>query len=112
MSCSASKPSLPNGRSHRFVNDLSVFLLNIRKPFIDQASAQSPWVSVNGAQLTVIAETVPVSSALPNALSVVIPSNASSNVGVANPGYFGEHPGPFKFFWLLLILIDRHQSEF
>ncbi|KAE9394877.1 glycoside hydrolase [Gymnopus androsaceus JB14] len=55
----------------------------------DQATAQSPWFAVNGAEITVIAETVPVSSALPNALSVTIPSNASGSAGVANPGYFG-----------------------
>ncbi|KAF9077514.1 alfa-L-arabinofuranosidase precursor [Rhodocollybia butyracea] len=55
----------------------------------DQSAAQSAWHSVNGAQLTVIAETVPVSSALPNALSVVVPKGASGQVGIGNEGYFG-----------------------
>lgn len=56
----------------------------------DQTTALNAWHSVNGAQLTVIEETVPVSSALPNALSVVIPSGSSGQVGVGNEGYFGE----------------------
>ncbi|GAW06489.1 glycoside hydrolase family 51 protein [Lentinula edodes] len=55
----------------------------------DQTTALNAWHSVNGAQLTVIEETVPVSSALPNALSVVIPSGSSGQVGVGNEGYFG-----------------------
>ncbi|KAF8827781.1 hypothetical protein HHX47_DHR4000207 [Lentinula edodes] len=58
----------------------------------DQTTALNAWHSVNGAQLTVIEETVPVSSALPNALSVVIPSGSSGQVGVGNEGYFGEFP--------------------
>ncbi|KAJ4482286.1 glycoside hydrolase family 51 protein [Lentinula aciculospora] len=55
----------------------------------DQATALSAWHSVNEAQLTVIEETIPVSSALPNALSVTIPNGSSSQVGVGNEGYFG-----------------------
>ncbi|KAJ4001666.1 glycoside hydrolase family 51 protein [Lentinula boryana] len=54
-----------------------------------QTTALSAWHSVNGAQLTVIEETVPVSSALPNALSVAIPSGSSGQVGIGNEGYFG-----------------------
>ncbi|KAJ3854007.1 glycoside hydrolase family 51 protein [Lentinula lateritia] len=55
----------------------------------DQTTALNAWHSVNGAQLTVIEEIVPVSSALPNALSVAIPSGSSGQVGVGNEGYFG-----------------------
>ncbi|KAJ3976350.1 glycoside hydrolase family 51 protein [Lentinula raphanica] len=55
----------------------------------DQTSALNAWHSLNGAQLTVIEETVPVSSALPNALSVTIPSGAAGQVGIGNEGYFG-----------------------
>ncbi|KAJ3777495.1 arabinofuranosidase [Lentinula raphanica] len=55
----------------------------------DQTSALNAWQSLNGAQLTVIEETVPVSSALPNALSVTIPSGAAGQVGIGNEGYFG-----------------------
>ncbi|KAF5389330.1 hypothetical protein D9757_003420 [Collybiopsis confluens] len=55
----------------------------------NQAAALSSWSAVNGAQLKVIAEIVPVSAALPNALSVTIPQGASGQVGFANAGYFG-----------------------
>ncbi|KAJ3982851.1 glycoside hydrolase family 51 protein [Lentinula detonsa] len=55
----------------------------------NQTTALSAWHSVNGAQLTVIEETVPVSSALPNALSVAIPSGSSGQLGIGNEGYFG-----------------------
>ncbi|KIK69678.1 glycoside hydrolase family 51 protein [Collybiopsis luxurians FD-317 M1] len=55
----------------------------------DQAAALNSWSAVNGAHLTVVAETVPVSAALPNALSVVIPTGTSGQIGFANEGYFG-----------------------
>ncbi|KAJ3747423.1 glycoside hydrolase family 51 protein [Lentinula detonsa] len=55
----------------------------------NQTTALSAWHSVNGAQLTVIEETVPVSSALPNALSVAIPSGSSGQLGIGNEGYSG-----------------------
>ncbi|EPS96452.1 hypothetical protein FOMPIDRAFT_47951 [Fomitopsis schrenkii] len=54
-----------------------------------QASALDPWDAVNGATLEVIADTTPVSSALPNSLQVSIPSGASGAVGVSNSGYWG-----------------------
>ncbi|CCM00810.1 uncharacterized protein FIBRA_02852 [Fibroporia radiculosa] len=57
--------------------------------------ALEPWTAIGDAQLTVIADTVPVSSALPNSLQVVIPGDASGTVGFANPGYWGEHPRRF-----------------
>ncbi|KAH9831153.1 glycoside hydrolase family 51 protein [Rhodofomes roseus] len=52
-------------------------------------SALDPWVAVNGAELEVIADTDPVSSALPNSLQVSIPSDATGSVGFSNPGYWG-----------------------
>ncbi|KZT66565.1 glycoside hydrolase family 51 protein [Daedalea quercina L-15889] len=52
-------------------------------------SSLDPWVAVNGAELEVIADTDPVSSALPNSLQVMIPSAATGSVGVSNPGYWG-----------------------
>lgn len=57
---------------------------------VDQTAALDAWLGIGSAELTVIAESVPVSSALPNALSVAIPSDASGSVGVGNEGYFGE----------------------
>lgn len=53
------------------------------------SGALTAWHSVNGATLSVIAETVPVSSALPNALHVAIPSGRTGPVGFSNEGYFG-----------------------
>jgi alpha-N-arabinofuranosidase len=63
--------------------------LQAKEKITDQSTAQSAWHSVNGAELTVIAETIPVSSALPNALSVVVPRGATGQVGIGNEGYFG-----------------------
>lgn len=112
MLFSSPKPSLPNGRSQWFV----VVALTANLPsdtiVIDQASALSPWSAVNGANITVIAETVPVSSALPNALSVTIPSGTSGSVGVANSGYFGEIPIFHSNVYWLKHSVDRYQSEF
>lgn len=65
---------------------------------------------MNGAEITVIAETVPVSSALPNALSVTIPSDASGSVGVANSGYFGEIRMFHRNACQLNHLVDRYQG--
>ncbi len=53
-------------------------------------SALQAWSAVNGAKISVVNSTSPVSSALPNSLEVTIPSTASGSVGVANSGYFGE----------------------
>ncbi|KAG6876117.1 hypothetical protein C0992_000913 [Termitomyces sp. T32_za158] len=52
-------------------------------------AALNAWQAVNGATLSVIAERTPVSSALPNALHVVIPNGRNGAVGFANTGYFG-----------------------
>lgn len=52
-------------------------------------AALNAWEAINGTSLTVIADTQPVSSALPNALSVTIPSGLTGAVGFANTGYFG-----------------------
>lgn len=52
-------------------------------------SALQAWSAVNGAKISVVNSTSPVSSALPNSLEVTIPSTASGSVGVANSGYFG-----------------------
>ncbi|KAG6913849.1 hypothetical protein DXG01_003840 [Tephrocybe rancida] len=52
-------------------------------------TALNAWSSVNGATLSVIAESSRVSSALPNALHVVFPTGRTGPVGFANAGYFG-----------------------
>ncbi|KAK0200311.1 glycoside hydrolase superfamily [Desarmillaria ectypa] len=52
-------------------------------------AALKAWYSVNGALLTVVAETEPVSSALPNALNVTIASSTTGPTGFGNTGYFG-----------------------
>ncbi|KAK0502281.1 glycoside hydrolase family 51 protein [Armillaria luteobubalina] len=53
------------------------------------SAALKAWYSVNGALLNVVAETEPVSSALPNALNVTVASDATGPVGFGNTGYFG-----------------------
>ncbi|EKM75678.1 hypothetical protein AGABI1DRAFT_116269, partial [Agaricus bisporus var. burnettii JB137-S8] len=52
-------------------------------------SALNAWQAVNGASLRVIQESVPVSSALPNALQVDFPTGRSGGVGFANTGFGG-----------------------
>ncbi|KAJ7512579.1 alfa-L-arabinofuranosidase precursor [Mycena galericulata] len=51
--------------------------------------ALNAWHSVNGAVLNVVADPVPVSSALPNSLQVTIPRGTTGQVGVGNEGYWG-----------------------
>ncbi|KAF9440964.1 glycoside hydrolase family 51 protein, partial [Macrolepiota fuliginosa MF-IS2] len=53
------------------------------------SGALNAWQAVNGATISVIRESVPVSNALPNALHVVIPTGHSGAIGVANIGYSG-----------------------
>ncbi|KZT10533.1 glycoside hydrolase family 51 protein [Laetiporus sulphureus 93-53] len=53
------------------------------------SDALEPWEAINGANITVIADSDPVSSALPNSLKFVVPSNASGSVGFSNEGYWG-----------------------
>ncbi|PBK93044.1 alfa-L-arabinofuranosidase precursor [Armillaria gallica] len=52
-------------------------------------AALNAWQAINGASLAVIADTKPVSSALPNALHVTIPAGRTGAVGFGNTGYFG-----------------------
>ncbi|KAI0694224.1 glycoside hydrolase family 51 protein [Cytidiella melzeri] len=47
------------------------------------------WSAVNGAQLTIIADPKPVSSALPNSLQVKIPTGKTGAVGFSNSGFWG-----------------------
>ncbi|KAK0440963.1 uncharacterized protein EV420DRAFT_1128163 [Desarmillaria tabescens] len=56
--------------------------------------ALNAWQAINGASLTVVADTQPVSSALPNALSVVIPDDSTGPVGFGNTGYLGINVTP------------------
>ncbi|EIW86286.1 glycoside hydrolase family 51 protein [Coniophora puteana RWD-64-598 SS2] len=53
------------------------------------ATALYAWAAVNGGNITVIADSDPVSSALPNSLQLTIPSGASGSVGFGNEGYYG-----------------------
>ncbi|KAJ7138491.1 glycoside hydrolase family 51 protein [Mycena crocata] len=53
------------------------------------AAALNAWHPVNGATLNVIADTFPVSSALPNSLILSIPPDATDEVGFGNEGYWG-----------------------
>ncbi|KAF9441278.1 glycoside hydrolase family 51 protein [Macrolepiota fuliginosa MF-IS2] len=53
------------------------------------SGALNAWQAVNGATISVIRESVPVSNALPNALHVVIPTGHSGAIGFANTGFSG-----------------------
>jgi alpha-N-arabinofuranosidase len=52
------------------------------------ASALANWKAVN-SNIVVVAETAPVSAALPNALQLSVPAGSVSNVGFANTGNSG-----------------------
>lgn len=56
--------------------------------FEGTASALAGWQSLGG-NISVVRETVPVSSALPNALQLILPAGAADGVGFANTGYSG-----------------------
>ncbi|EIW86263.1 glycoside hydrolase family 51 protein [Coniophora puteana RWD-64-598 SS2] len=52
-------------------------------------NALQAWAPVNGGNISVVADSVPVSAALPNALQLNIPGGASGTIGFANQGYWG-----------------------
>ncbi|KAJ7484526.1 glycoside hydrolase family 51 protein [Mycena latifolia] len=52
-------------------------------------AALNAWHPINEASLSVVADIVPVSSALPNSLQVIIPAGRTGPVGVGNEGYWG-----------------------
>ncbi|KAA1476576.1 alfa-L-arabinofuranosidase precursor [Dentipellis sp. KUC8613] len=52
------------------------------------AAALAAWHPIN-ANIAVVADSMPLSSALPNALQVTVPSGASGQVGVGNEGFWG-----------------------
>ncbi|KAF8962334.1 glycoside hydrolase family 51 protein [Flammula alnicola] len=52
-------------------------------------AALNAWQAMNGATISVVKETAPVSSALPNALHITIPSGKTGPVGFSNTGYSG-----------------------
>ncbi|TFY60379.1 hypothetical protein EVG20_g7441 [Dentipellis fragilis] len=52
------------------------------------AAALTAWHPIN-ANIAVVADSKPLSSALPNALQVTVPSGASGQVGVGNEGFWG-----------------------
>ncbi|EIN08778.1 glycoside hydrolase family 51 protein [Punctularia strigosozonata HHB-11173 SS5] len=53
------------------------------------SAALTAWSAVGDATIAVLADSDPVSSALPNSLQLTIPSASSGSVGFANSGYFG-----------------------
>ena len=56
--------------------------------FEGTASALAGWQSLGG-NISVIRETVPVSSALPNAVQLSLPAGEANGIGFANTGYSG-----------------------
>ncbi|KAI0321490.1 alfa-L-arabinofuranosidase precursor [Amylostereum chailletii] len=50
-------------------------------------AALNAWSAVGGGNISVIADSTPLSSALPNALQLTIPSGSSGQVGLSNSGY-------------------------
>ncbi|KAI0037106.1 arabinofuranosidase [Vararia minispora EC-137] len=55
--------------------------------------ALNSWSAIGGALIEVVADTIPLSSALPNSLQVLIPEGAGE-VGVENSGYYGIEVNP------------------
>ncbi|KJA18790.1 glycoside hydrolase family 51 protein [Hypholoma sublateritium FD-334 SS-4] len=53
------------------------------------SAALTAWAAINGAGISVVQESVPVSTALPNALHVTIPTGKTGAVGFSNSGYTG-----------------------
>ncbi|KAK7034673.1 hypothetical protein VNI00_012315 [Paramarasmius palmivorus] len=53
------------------------------------SASLAAWQAVNGAEITVVADSNPVSDALPNSLALTVPDGASGSVGVANEGFWG-----------------------
>ena len=52
------------------------------------------WTAVNGATIKVVNDTPALSTALPNSLQVIIPSNSTVSAGspgVSNKGYWGAY---------------------
>ncbi|KAI0711223.1 glycoside hydrolase [Earliella scabrosa] len=52
-------------------------------------AALNSWSAVNGARITVVADTNPVSRALPNSLQFSVPRGLSGSVGFTNAGFWG-----------------------
>ncbi|EPQ54912.1 glycoside hydrolase [Gloeophyllum trabeum ATCC 11539] len=52
-------------------------------------AALNAWHAIGSATINVVADPTPVSSALPNALQLRVPSSASGAVGFGNEGYWG-----------------------
>ncbi|KAF7972454.1 hypothetical protein HWV62_17936 [Athelia sp. TMB] len=55
----------------------------------DQATALTAWAAVGDVTITAIADTVPLSIALPNSIQVSVPTGSTGSVGVSNSGYWG-----------------------
>jgi alpha-N-arabinofuranosidase len=52
-------------------------------------AALAAWAPVGGASLAAVADSTPLSSALPNALQITIPSGTTGAAGVGNMGFWG-----------------------
>ncbi|KAL0571025.1 hypothetical protein V5O48_010931 [Marasmius crinis-equi] len=82
-----------------FISDRAetvVYMQSFSKTVLSNESNQASttdalkaWKAVNGAQIAVIADSNPVSNALPNSLTLTVPDGSSGAVGVSNEGYFG-----------------------
>ncbi|KAK1225942.1 hypothetical protein PQX77_011098 [Marasmius sp. AFHP31] len=56
---------------------------------IGTSQSLTAWSAVNGAQISVVNDGAPLSSALPNSLNLVVPGGKSGGVGVRNSGWWG-----------------------
>ncbi|KAM5533877.1 hypothetical protein V8D89_012417 [Ganoderma adspersum] len=56
---------------------------------LDTSAALTAWHALSDAQLTVIADSHPVSNSLPNSLQLSVPSGSSGAVGFTNEGFWG-----------------------
>ncbi|KAL0958307.1 hypothetical protein HGRIS_000452 [Hohenbuehelia grisea] len=88
---SPSKSCLPKSDSKYIppTRFLPLSLILISSLNSDTAAALNSWSAINSANIAVVADSVPVSSALPNSLRFSVPSGRTGGVGFANAGFFG-----------------------
>ncbi|KAJ8482482.1 hypothetical protein ONZ51_g5328 [Trametes cubensis] len=72
-------------------SSLSLLSIAHARTVQDTTAALAAWHPINNADLTVIADTMPVSDALPNSLQFSVPSGATGRVGFSNEGFWEAH---------------------
>ena len=89
-----SRKSYKTERSNKCLWAVCTSMCDVNHPeltkMLDQTAALNGWAAVNDAELVVISDPKPVSSALPNSLRMKIPTDTAGPVGFSNAGFWGE----------------------